>query len=134
MRKLFVLTALAVATVAGVYAQSDGDYQGYMKTVQGTVGSLRKNIDGKMNDMAASDAQKLADTFKQVEAYWTKRGGADDAVNFARQAGAAAGAAAKAASAGNMEQAAAEMKNMQSNCGGCHTAHREKAPEGFKIK
>jgi mono/diheme cytochrome c family protein len=46
-----------------------------------------------------------------------------------------AGAAiAKDASAGNFDQAAAGVKSLQSNCSGCHMAHREGTPGSFKIK
>jgi mono/diheme cytochrome c family protein len=61
------------------------------------------------------------------------RGGADDAVNFAMKAQTAA-AIAKDASAGNFDQAAADVKSLQANCGGCHMAHREGTTGSFKIK
>jgi cytochrome c556 len=120
--------------IAGALAQSDSDYQGWMKTNGATVASLNKDIAAKDGTAAAADAQKLQGVFKQVEAFWQARN-APDAVSFAQKAGTAAGAISAAATAGNMDQAAAEVKNLQANCGGCHMAHRERTPEGaFKIK
>ena len=114
-------------------AQSDSDYQGWMKTIAATNGSMQKNVTAKDGPAAAADAAKLADAFKQVTAYWEAHN-APDAVGFAKKAQEVAMAVGKSATAGNMDQAAADAKTMGANCGGCHMAHREKTDAGFKIK
>jgi hypothetical protein len=134
MRKIYVLVAIGALIVVGALAQSDSDFQTWMKSNPATMGSLNKNIAAKDGAAASADAQKLEATFKQVEDFWKKRGGADDAVNFATKAQTAAAAIAKDASAGNFDQAAADVKSLQSNCGGCHMAHREGSAGSFKIK
>ncbi len=135
MRLGYVLSSIAVVAVAGIaLAQSDSDYQGWMKSNAATMGSLNKNIAAKNGEAAAADAAKLQSNFEQIENFWKARGGADDAVNFAMKGHMAAGAVAKDASAGNFDQAAANVKMMQANCGGCHMAHREGSPGAFKIK
>jgi cytochrome c556 len=125
---------MAALLSVGALAQSESDYQGWMKSNPVNMGSLNKNIAAKDGAAAAADAQKLEATFKQVEDFWKKRGGADDAVNFAAKAQAAAASVAKDALAGNFDQAAADVKNLQANCGGCHMAHREGTQGSFKIK
>ena len=91
-------------------------------------------VDGNISDLEkVADAMKLADTFKQVAAYWEAHNAAD-AVGFAKKAQDVAMAVAKSSTAGNMDQAAADAKTMGANCGGCHMAHREKTDTGFKIK
>ena len=135
VKKNVYLFAICIAGLASIApAQDEKDYQTWMKTTAATVGTLRKNIDGRMGDMAAADADKLAGIFKQVGEFWQKRGGADDAVGFAQKASSSASQLSAAAKAGNMDQAAAELKNLQGACAGCHSAHREKAEGGFKIK
>jgi len=130
-----VLVSITPLLVAGiVLAQSESDYQNWMKSNPVNVGSLNKNIAAKDGAAAAADAQKVEATFKQVEEFWKKRGGADDAVNFAMKAQTAAAAIAKDAAAGNFDQASADVKSLQANCGGCHMAHREGAAGSFKIK
>jgi hypothetical protein len=119
MRTMYVLAIVAALLVVGAMAQSDSDYQSWMKSNPVNLGSLNKNIAAKDDAAAASDAQKLEATFKQVEDFWKKRGGADDAVNFAMKAQTAAAAIAKDAAAGNFDQAAADVKSLQANCGGC---------------
>jgi hypothetical protein len=119
MRKMYVPAIVTAFLVVGALAQSETDYQTWMKSNPVNVGSLNKNIAAKDGAAAAADAQKLEATFKQVEDFWKKRGGADDAVNFAMKAQMAAAAVAKDASAGNFDQAAADVKSLQANCGVC---------------
>jgi hypothetical protein len=127
------LAGITAVVVGALMAQTDADYQGWMKTVAATNQSLQKNLAAKDAAGVSADATKLQDTFKQVEGFWGKRN-ASDAVDFAKQAQTAAGAVAKDASAGNMDQAAADAKTLAAQCGGCHMAHREKGDSGFKIK
>ena len=134
MRRIYALLGIAtVFTAAALFAQSDSDYQGYMKIIGPTNASMQKNIAAKDAAATGADAKKLQDTFKQVEAFWQARGAAD-AVNFAKNAQNATGMVAKDAAAGNMDQAAIDAKSLGANCGGCHMAHREKTDAGFKIK
>ena len=134
MRTMYVLAVATALLAVGALAQSDSDYQGWMKSNAANMGSLNKNIAAKDGAGTAADAQKLEATFKQVEAYWKKRGGADDAVNFSMRAETTAAAVAKAAAAGNLDEAGAQLKNLQATCGGCHMAHREGTAGSFKIK
>ncbi|MEQ1885474.1 MAG: hypothetical protein ABL967_10465 [Bryobacteraceae bacterium] len=133
MKKIVLVTVAAMIAATAAFAQSDADYQGYMKAIAGANGSLGKNLEAKNAAGVATDAQKIADTMKQVEAFWQGRSAAD-AVGFAQKAGAAANSIAAAAKAGNIDEAAAAQKTMAPNCGGCHMAHRDKTDAGFKIK
>jgi cytochrome c556 len=134
MRRIYSFTLIAVGLSAGLLlAQSDSDYQSWMKTVGATNGSMQKNIAAKDGAATSADAMKLSDTFKQVAAYWEAHN-APDAVAFAKKAQSVADAVAKSATAGNFDEAAATAKTMGANCGGCHMAHREKTDSGFKIK
>lgn len=128
-----VLTTLTALLVVGALAQSEGEYQTWMKTIGSTVGDLNKNIAAKNGAAAASDAEKLEATFKEVEGFWKQRG-AEDAVTFAMNAQTDAAAIGKAASADNMDDAAAQVKKLQANCGGCHKAHREGTRGSYTIK
>ncbi len=134
MRRIYSFTLIAVGLSAGLLlAQSDSAYQSLMKTIGATNGSMQKNIAAKDGAATAADAKKLADTFKEVEDFWEKRG-TKDAVDFAKGAHMVAESVEKAAMAGDMDKAAADAKTMGRNCGGCHMAHREKTESGFTIK
>ena len=135
MKKTLILFVIGIATLASIgLAQDEKDYQTWMKTVQATNGTLRKNIDAKMGDAAAADADKLSGVFKQVSVFWEKRGGAPDAVEVAKKAVASTDKLSMAARAGNWTDASAELTTLGSTCGGCHMAHRERGADGFKIK
>ena len=125
---------MASLTAGLLLAQSDSDYQGYMKIIGPTNGSLQKNLAAKDGSAAAADAKKLEDTFKQVQAFWEKRNVTDAINNFAKQAQSGAASVAQSAMAGNIDQSSADAKTMATNCAGCHMAHREKTESGFKIK
>ena len=132
--RLICILAGTVAMVAGIlFAQSDPEYQSWMKTVAATNQSLQKNLAAKNASGVSEDATKLANTFKEVEGFWQKRN-TTDAANIAKQAQTAAAAVSKDATSGNMEQAATDAKTLAAACGECHMAHREKAESGFKIK
>jgi cytochrome c556 len=133
MRFVCALAGVFAMLVGVLLAQSDADYQGWMKTVAATNGSMQKNLAAKDAAAVSADATKLQDTFKQVGAFWQQRGAAD-AVNFAKQAQDAAASVSRDAAASNWDQAAADAKTVAAQCGQCHMAHREKGDSGFKIK
>jgi hypothetical protein len=134
MRIVRILAGAAAVLVGVLLAQSDSDYQGWMKDVVAPGNSsLLKNIATKNAAGVAADAKKLQDAFKQVGDFWQKRN-STDAVNFAKQAQTAAAAIAQDAAANNMAQAGNDQKDLAATCGGCHMAHRAKGDSGFKIK
>src|SRR5262245_55975195 len=135
LMKLLLVLLFAVLTVfAAPRAQVDEEHVGWMKTIQATTGSLRKNIEGKAADDIAKDASKIEEVFKKSEEFWTKRN-TEDAVKWSKQAQAAAKEIADAAKGGDMEKATASFRSLMGNCSACHGAHRERLPEGgYKIK
>jgi cytochrome c556 len=133
--KKFLITAICLAAMAVVTsAQEDAEYQGWMKAVGATVGSLRKNLDAKNADTATADAKKLQEIFGHIDEFWTKKN-VSDAQKFASDAQAGFGEVAELAVAGKFDDASAALKKTSATCGGCHTAHRDKQPDGSsKIK
>jgi|SRR5580704_1813186 cytochrome c556 len=123
-----------VAALATVAMADDQEFQGWMKKTGGTVGKLRKEVEAKAYPDVAKDATALAEVFKNVEDYFAKSH-TDDAVAMAQGARAVAKQLADAAGSGDADAVANTMKGVQASCAGCHTAHREKLPEGgYKIK
>jgi mono/diheme cytochrome c family protein len=115
-------------------AQDAAEYKTWMQTAGATAGSLHKNLDAKNAEAAAADAKKLQEIFSHVHEYWMKKDVAD-AMKFAMNASEGFGIVAADASASKFDEASATLKATSANCGGCHTVHREKLPEGgFKIK
>jgi hypothetical protein len=140
MRKLLALAAAMSLLATSLPAQTDAEYQNWMKTAAAASASLQKNVTDKKFDAAVADARKIEDTFKQVEAFWRSRN-MPDAMNFARQVQNEALTVDKAITTGDMERSYLQSVvgmmagNVSGSCGGCHNAHRQRLPDGsFKIK
>lgn len=139
MRNMFLVASILAVVTVGAMAQADrpdpraGEYRAWMQSIPPAVRSLTANINGKMGDMAAADADKLDDTFKQIEDFWGQRN-VQDAVAFTQTARKALTAISKDAKAGNTDAALADLKTLQSTCGGCHMAHRDGSAGSFSIK
>jgi cytochrome c556 len=130
--KVLVIVAAMLSTAFVLVAQSDADYQGWMKSVVGANGKLQKGIAAKDSAVAA-EATTIETAFKQIEAFWTKRSAADAAA-LAKQGHMAAAAAGKAINMGDWEKAAAEGKNIGGTCATCHMAHRGGEKGAYTIK
>jgi cytochrome c556 len=135
MRKRTAAMVLCLATTLATVAMADDqEFQGWMKKTGGTVGKLRKEVEAKAYPDVAKDATTLAEIFKDVEVYFAKSH-TDDAVAMSQSAQAVAKQLASAATSGDADAVASSMKAVMGSCAGCHTAHREKLPEGgYKIK
>jgi len=135
MRVIKVLVAFIATVVFFVLlAQSDADYQGFMKSAVASKGKVAKGIAAKDGPGTAAEAKAMEASFKQIEDYWQKKGAAD-AVGFAKQARTGSADIAKAAAAGDFDAANTAMASVGGACGGCHMAHRGKNADGaFQIK
>jgi len=116
------------------FANDEGDQYDamFMKPAIAANMAMQKDVMGDLGT-AATDAGNLQAAFAKIEGFWTKKGGADDAVMFAKNVQAAAAATQKAAAAGDKDGAAAAAKMIAANCGGCHMAHRTKTATGFDL-
>ena len=124
MRKVsLVFVALAAFTGLAI-AQDEATLQPLMKTVAGAGGAIRGAADSAA---AKADAEKAADAFEKIGAFFQAKGMADG-VEFAKT-----GADAAKAIAGGADKATT-LPKMMSSCMGCHTAHREGAAPNFKLK
>ena len=134
--KLFAVTCLTALASFGLLAQANDekDLDQWMKTAGATIGSLRKNIEGKQAEAAAKDAATMGEVFKKTEHFWAARK-KDDAVEWAKKAAAAAAEVEAAAKASDFEKAGAGLKGLFGNCAACHTAYRERLPDGsYRLK
>lgn len=134
--RLTAIVLLGTLTVFGLVRQSDEEkeFQAWMKTTFTASSSLRKNIEAKSGEAAATDAARLEAVFKKVGDFWSKRK-VDDAVKWSRQAETASSEAGSAARAGDFDKASASLRTLNATCTACHSAHRERLPEGgYKIR
>jgi cytochrome c556 len=133
--------ALAMIVIAGVAAviltaigQQSRPYDQVMKDVGPAYANLKKNLDASAFPAAAADASKLESLFKETENFWTQFK-TKDALDFSKNAQAAAHAAGVAAKDNNGQKAQAAYNAIGKSCKGCHDSHREAMPDkSFRIK
>jgi len=132
--KSAVLIAICMLVAGVAWSQSDADYRTWMKSIGATCGSLKKNLDAKNGEAAAAEARKLHLAFADVHDFFQKKH-SEDAIRFATGASEGFDKVAAQVAEGKFDEASATFKTTTANCGGCHSVHREKAPDGtFKIK
>ena len=129
----FVL-AVSLAAQAPAKIASEADYAATMKEVGQNAGVMTKGIKGGMADEATKAAARLETLFKNVHAYWSEKKVAD-ATTAAQTAITNLQAVQKALAANDMAAAETARATVAAQCRACHTAHREKTPEGgWKMK
>ena len=128
------LSAQGTAPTAGMKIASDADYATHMKEIGQLNGVLNKSIKGGDAAEAGKAAARMEVLFKNVHAYWNVKK-VMDATTAAMGVVSSLQAVQKAVTANDMTAAETARAAIGANCMSCHTAHREKLPEGgFKIK
>ncbi len=122
------------APTAGMKITTDADYATHMKEIQQMNGMLNKSIKGGDAAEAGKAAARLEVLFKNIHGYWAAMK-VEDATTASQNVVTSLQAAQKALAANDMAAAETARAAIGANCMSCHTAHREKLPEGgFRIK
>ena len=130
--------ALCTAVVVGVTAfaaeKAPDSFVKVMKDNGAAMQSIGKAADSKDYDSVAKTAASLQANFGEIGKFWTARKD-DEALKHCQAAFKASSDLAAAAKAKNDGGIAESRKALGSACAGCHTAKREKLPDGsFQIK
>jgi mono/diheme cytochrome c family protein len=122
------------APTAGMKITTDAEYAIHMKEIQQQNGMLNKSIKGGMAEEATKAAARLVVLFKNIHGYWNDKK-VEDATTASQTAVTSLQAVQKALAANDMTAAETARATFAGTCMTCHTAHREKLPEGgFRIK
>ena len=122
------------APTAGMKIATDADFATHMKEIQQQNGMLNKSIKGGMAEEATKAAARLEVLFKNIHGYWNDKK-VEDATTASQTAVTSLQAVQKAVAANDMAAAETARATFAGTCMTCHTAHREKLPEGgFRIK
>ena len=124
---------IAAVAASGLFAQDEAALQTGMKGMDKHAGVIRK-LPTKTGDEVASNAEELVKLYGSMHQFWVQRN-VEDAVKWTDEGKAAATELAAAAKAGDTAKAESAFKAVGGTCRSCHTAHREKLPDGtYKIK
>jgi hypothetical protein len=125
MRKIIMVVGIQTALAAGiVLAQSQDDFDAWMRTIDEKNQSVQRNIAAKDADAATADAKALQETFKLVEGFWAKRGNAPEAIELSQKAQQQAAEVVKSATARDYDAASTKSINIAQTCTACHRLYR----------
>jgi hypothetical protein len=123
---MFVTWAAALLAV-NLRAQTPRPYDVIMKEVSSTYATLKENLDAR-NAMAAQDATKLQNLFKEVAEFWM-RYETKDAIDASEGAQNAFAALAESVKVNNFQQAQTTYTAAGRFCTSCHNVHRVQAAD-----
>jgi hypothetical protein len=127
MRKISLLSSAALLLIAGVAFAAidlkDFDDDG-MKAIQDTKKDLESNIAGQDAPAVAEGAEFIRAGLQSTEAYFTKKGNVDDAVQWAKQGQEYAAAIGKAAGSNDFDAASTAFNGLIRTCKKCHDAYK----------
>jgi hypothetical protein len=122
------------APTAGIKIATEADYAIHMKEIGQLNGVLNKSMKAGDAAEAGKAAARMEVLFKNVHTYWTDKK-TSDATTAAMGVVSSLQALQKALAANDMTAAETARAAIGANCMSCHTAHREKLPEGgWKMK
>jgi hypothetical protein len=125
VRKFILCFGLVVAmagTIATARAEVDEDF---MRTVEDTLKSATSNLDIKDAKACAADAKQLEDMFRQIEAYFVKKGNAADGVDLSKKSEILAASLVTSVSANDFDTAAEAARDLTRACKSCHNLYKE---------
>lgn len=125
--------ATAGAPTAGMKITTEAEFATHMKEIQQQNSILNKSIKGAMAPEATKAAARLEVLFKNIHGYWADKK-VEDATTAAQTAVTSLQAIQKALAANDMTAAETARATLAGACMTCHTAHREKTAEGYRIK
>jgi cytochrome c556 len=88
--------------------------------------SLTSNISLKDAKGATADAKEMEEMFKEVEAFFVKKGNAADAVTWSQESRQLAGGVAKSLAANDFDAASQQAVTLAKTCKACHKIYKSK--------
>jgi cytochrome c556 len=115
-------------------AQDDAAIYATMKKAGPAFGAVRKATEAMAADTVKENATVLSTVFTDTEAFFKTKGKAD-AVKWAQDAAKIAQTLAAQAGKADWEGAKKSATDLGASCATCHTAYRDKGPDGaYRLK
>jgi len=118
--------ASVLLLVAGAAWSADADMDtDWMRAIEDANKSLSSNIALKNAKGATQDTRELEDMFIKVEAFFTAKGDAHDAVDLSRKSLELTGQINKSISASDFDAATNSATTLSRTCRTCHTFYKK---------
>lgn len=125
MRKLIMFLAISAVLASQVSsAEADLDVD-LMQAIEDANKSLSSNVALKNNKAATADAKELTQMFEKIEAFFVQKGGAENAVDLAKQSKGLAIEIVNSVAANNFEAATNSATTLSRTCRTCHTFYKK---------
>jgi hypothetical protein len=124
-RTAVVLAALAVCAAGKVaFAQSVLDFDEWMQRIDRRSQSVQRNLAAGDANAAVADAREIGELYGSMEAYFSRRGNADNAVKLSREGRDLAATVVSAAAAKDFAAASKAAVSIARACRSCHSEYK----------
>jgi endo-beta-N-acetylglucosaminidase D len=125
MRKVVMFLAIS-AVLASQVSSADADFDvDLMQAIEDTNKSLSSNVALKNSKAATADAKELTQMFEKVETFFVQKGGAENAVDLAKQSKGLAIEIVNSVAANNFDAATNSATALSRTCRTCHTFYKK---------
>ena len=124
-RTAVVLAALAVFAAGEVaFAQSVLDFDEWMQRIDRRSQSVQRNLAARDANAAVADAREIGELYGSMEAYFSRRGNADNAVKLSREGRDLAATVVSSVAAKDFAAASKAAVSIARACRSCHSEYK----------
>jgi hypothetical protein len=125
VRIAVILAALAVSAAGEVaIAQSVLDFDEWMQRIDRRSQSVQRNLAAGDAGAAIADAREIGELYGSMEAYFSRRGNAGNAVKLSREGKALAATVTRSAAAKDFVTASKAAVSIARACRSCHSEYK----------
>jgi hypothetical protein len=122
---VLALGALALVAAGQVaFAQSVLDFDAWMQRIDRRSQSVQRNLAARDADGASADAREIGELYGSMEAYFSRRGNADDAVKLSKEGRELAAAVVRSVAAKDFATASQAAVSIARACRTCHSGYK----------
>src|SRR5882757_5151102 len=125
MRTAVALAALAVFGAGEVaFGQSVLDFDEWMQRIDRRSQSVQRNLAAGDGNAASADAREIGELYGSMEAYFSRRGNADNAVKLSREGRELAATVVRSVAAKDFATASKAAVSIARGCRTCHLDYK----------
>jgi hypothetical protein len=125
MRTAVTLAALAVFAAGEVaFGQSVLDFDEWMQRIDRRSQSVQRNLAAGDGNAASADAREIGELYGSMEAYFSRRGSADNAMKLSREGRELAATVVRSVAAKDFATASKAAVSIARACRACHLDYK----------